>query len=150
MKLQIKSLIVGFVLAYLILCALLTAFVMINVDKHMIFREQHLASGKSIKVTSFHMVWGIKHDERYTRKDSFQLEHVSSNSNGDEQILDQETLEVFELIRPISELWGFNNAYVSAFPTTERKGKYYIFNFTRDSNGKWNFDRKLSKVFVND
>jgi hypothetical protein len=65
-------------------------------------------------------------------------------------VLDQEILKVFELIRPISERWGFSIATISAFPTTKRKGWYYIHSLTREPQGKWMFDRRLTKVFVND
>lgn len=77
-------------------------------------------------------------------------EYVSSAANGDLTVLDQETLEVFELIRPVSEQWGFNRATISAFPTTQRKGKYYIYAFTRSPDGKWTFSRHPAKVYVND
>jgi hypothetical protein len=64
--------------------------------------------------------------------------------------MDQETLEVFELLRPISEQWGFSRATISVFPTTERKGKYHIYTFTRVRDGKWTFERHSAKVFIND
>jgi hypothetical protein len=57
---------------------------------------------------------------------------------------------MFELIRPVSELWGLKVAEVSAFPTVQRKGKYFIYVFSRGAEGKWRFERKPAKVFVND
>jgi hypothetical protein len=39
---------------------------------------------------------------------------------------------------------------ISAFPTAKRKGWYYIYSFTRAPQGKWTFDKKLTKVFVDD
>jgi hypothetical protein len=57
---------------------------------------------------------------------------------------------MFELIRPISELWGLKTAEVSAFPSVERKGKYFQYAFSRGPDGKWNFERKPAKVFAND
>lgn len=101
-------------------------------------------------MTSFHLLWGVEHEERRSLDDTFGLEYVSSAAKGDLAVLDREISEVFELIRPISEQWGFNIATISAFPTTQRKGWYYIYAFTRERQGKWTFDRKLTKVFAND
>jgi hypothetical protein len=78
------------------------------------------------------------------------LEYVSTVPHTDLAAVDRETVETFELIRPISELWGLNVANVSAFPTVQRKGKYLIYTFSRNVDGKWNFERKPAKVFVND
>ena len=100
----------------------IAAFLFVGRDIQPIFRDQVLASGKIVKVTSFNLVWGIEHGERRNRDDSFALEYVSSATVGDETALDQEIVEVFELIRPISEQWGFKGATISAFPTTQRIG----------------------------
>jgi hypothetical protein len=32
----------------------------------------------------------------------------------------------------------------------ERKGKYFNYAFSRNSDGKWNFERTGAKVFVTD
>ena len=98
----------------------------------------------------FNLVWGVEHGERRSGDDSFALEYVSSVANGDQTALDQETLEVFELIRPVSELWGFDHATISVFPTRQRKGKYYMYAFTRAPDGKWPFSRHSAKVHIND
>ena len=109
--------------------------------------EQRLASGKVIKVTSCILVWGVEHGERHANQDSFALEYVTSISPSATQELDREALEVFELIRPISEQWGFSTASVAAFTSRERTGKYEVFNFSRSSDGRWSFSRTSAKVF---
>lgn len=112
-----------------------------------VFNEQRLASGKTIKVTSCLLVWGVEHDERDKKKDSFALEYVTSfpPTAGDE--LDKEALEAFELIRPVSEQWGFTMASVAAFGSVERTGKYNAWNFSRESGGPWSFKRESAKVY---
>jgi len=145
-KIQISSVILGVVVACLLL---LGAFTFLWIDtggSKPIFRDQVLPSGKVIKIKSFNLVWGIEHEDRRTNDDQFALEYVSSDANTDST----ETIEVFELIRPVSELWGFNKATVSVFPTIHRKGKYYIYVFVRNVTGKWTFSRHESKVFIND
>ena len=150
MKIQIRSVVLGFVLASLLLLGALAGLLFVDRDIRPIFREQVLASGKTVKITSFNLVWGGEHEERRTGDDSFALEYVSSAANGDETALDQETSEVFELIRPVSEQWGFNRAMISVFPTKQRKGKYYIYAFTRAPEGKWTSSRHSAKVHIND
>jgi hypothetical protein len=117
---------------------------------HTLWHDQVLPSGKTIKVTSFHLVWGIEHDERNADNDSFALEYVSAVPKADLAAQEQEALEVFELIRPVSELWGFKSAYISGFATVERKGGYEIFTFKRGPDGQWSFTRQSAKVFAND
>ena len=109
-----------------------------------------LPSGTPIRVTSLHMVWGIEHDERDVSKDSFALEYVTPDPQADDARRDKEALEVFELIRPASEQFGFRIASVAAFPAVERKGHYRIYNFSRGPEGAWMFERHEAKVFVND
>ena len=150
MKLQFKSLAIGFILASILIVGALFGFLYFDGGSHPLFHDQVLASGKTIKVASFYLVWGGEHDERRPGDDSFQLEYVSSFANADQQARDLETLEAFELIRTVSEQWGFAKATVSAFPTTERKGKYDIYAFSRANDGKWLFNRTQAKVFVND
>src|SRR5262252_4251248 len=82
-----------------------------------------LASGKTIKITACHFAWGVEHDERHVSQDSFALEYVSTVPHTDLAAVDRETVEVFELIRPISETWGLKIAGVAAFPGVQRKGK---------------------------
>lgn len=109
--------------------------------------EQRLPSGSTVKVTSCQLVWGADHDRRIPSQDAFALEYVSSlpRSAGDE--LDREALEVFELIRGVSERWGFTTASVSAFPTDERTGPYVRYAFSRSTAGGWTFQREEAKVF---
>ena len=49
------------------------------------------------------------------------LEYVSSLPTEAKE-LDQEALEVFELIRPVSEQWRFSTASVSAFTSVVGSG----------------------------
>jgi hypothetical protein len=46
-------------------------------------------------------------------------------------------MEVFELIRPISEHWGFRSASLLAFRTVHCGGDYDLFMFKRAEDGKW-------------
>jgi len=115
-----------------------------------IWHDQVLPSGRTVKVTSFHLVWGIEHDERDASKDSFALEFVSANPAADAAAKEREALEVFELIRGTSELWGFKTAEISGFPAVERKGRYEIFTFTRGADRRWSVARQSAKVFAND
>ena len=61
--------------------------------------------------------------------------------------LDVYKRQVFELIRPISEQWGFTTASVAAFPSPERSGKYAVFTFSRSSDGRWSVSQTAAKVF---
>ena len=115
-----------------------------------LWHDQVLRSGRTIKVTSFNLVWGIEHDDRDVSKDCFALEFVSANPAADAAAQDREALEVFELIRPTSELWGLRTATVSGFPSVERKGRYQIFTFTRGASGQWSVNRQSAKVFNTD
>ena len=109
--------------------------------------EQRLASGKVVKVTSCLLVWGVEHGERHPNQHSFALEYVSALPTTAAKELDQEALEVFELIRPVSEQWRFSTASVAAFATVERTGKYNLFAFSRSSDGRWSFTRTAAKVY---
>lgn len=106
-----------------------------------LWHDQVLPSGKTIKVTSFNLVWGIEHDERDVSKDCLQLEFVWSNPAADPAAQEREAWEVFELIRPASELWQFKTAIVSVFPTLEHRGRHSFFTFTRGADGKWTSTR---------
>jgi hypothetical protein len=106
-----------------------------------IWHDQVLPSGKTIKVTSFNLVWGIEHDERDASKDCLSLEFVSSNPAAHLAAQEREAWEVFELIRPASEQWQFKTAIVSAFPTIEHRGRHSVFTFTRSADGKWSSTR---------
>jgi hypothetical protein len=108
---------------------------------HPLWHDQVLPSGKTIKVTSFNLVWGIEHDDRDVSKDCLALDFVSSNPAADAAAQEREAWEVFELIRSPSELWQFKSAIVSAFPTLEHRGRHSIFSFTRGADGKWSSTR---------
>lgn len=150
MKVQMKSVVLGFGLACLLLVGILAAFLFVARNDRPIFRDQLLASGKTVQINSFHFVWGVEHDERRKRDDSFALEYVSSVAHEDLAGLDRETLEVFELIRPVSEQWGFQSATISVFPTVQRKGRYYIYTFSREPPGRWTYQRNSAKVYIDD
>ncbi len=150
MKIQIKSAALGFILGFFSIPALFTGLWLLEGDSRPVFHDQVLPSGKVIKVTSFHLVWGVEHDERHVNQDSFALEFVTTNSQADTKEHEQEALEVFELIRPISEQWGFNMASLAGFPTIQRKGVYDIYIFNRSPDGKWSYKRNSAKVFIDD
>jgi len=109
--------------------------------------EQRLPSGKVIKVTSCLLVWGVEHGERHPNQDSFALEYVSAHPPTAGTELDQEALEAFELIRSVSERWGFSTASVAAFAQVERTGKYNLFAFSRQPDGRWSVSRSAAKVY---
>jgi len=98
-------------------------------------REQRLPSGKTVRVLSCQLAWGVEHDERHPDQDGFALEYLSAVPRVPAQGLEFEVLDVFELIRPISEQWGFSSATVSALRTPERTGTYDVFGFTRSAAG---------------
>lgn len=75
---------------------------------------------------------------------------ISANPQADAQKREREALEVFELIRPTSELWGFTSAELSGFPTLTRKGHYYFYAFNRGPDGKWSCTASARKVFSTD
>jgi hypothetical protein len=130
MEMRLKS------VAILLVCLSLAACA-----NHSIWHDQVLPSGRTIKVTSFNLVWGIEHDERDVSKDCLQIEFVWSNPAADAAAQEKEAWEVFELIRPASELWQFKSAVVSVFPTLEHTGHHSFFSFTRGADGKWSSTR---------
>ncbi len=99
--------------------------------------EQRLPSGKVVRVVSCLLAWGVEHDERHPDQDSFALEYLSSVPRDPAQELEAEVLEVFELIRPISEQWGLPMATVTALRTPDRTGTYDVFAFKRSASGDW-------------
>jgi hypothetical protein len=109
---------------------------------HQLVREQRLPSGKVVKVVSCVLAWGVEHDERHPSQDSFALEYISTVPRVPPEELEREVLEVFELIRPISEQWGLSTAGVSALRTPERTGTYDVFGFTRSAAGQWSYVRQ--------
>ena len=151
MSIHVKSVAAGFVLACLLAGGAVAAvFLLIGPQVRTISHDVVLPSGKVIKVTACHFAWGVEHKERDASHDSFVLEYVSTVPHTDLAAVDRETVETFELIRPISELWGLARASVSAFPSVQRKGRYLLYAFSRSSDGRWTFERKPAKVFVSD
>ena len=101
--------------------------------------DEKLASGATIKVTSFNLVWGAEHDEHALGKDCFAIEYVSSYPDADTKRREAEAVEAFELVRPVSEQWGFREATVAAIPTLEHRGPYDLYWFQRQPDGHWSF-----------
>jgi hypothetical protein len=115
-----------------------------------VWHDQKLPSGSTVKVTSFNLAWGVEHDERRTGDDAFAVEYVSAAPQADQQRRDAEAAEVFELIRPLSEQWGLRVASIAGFPSLERKGRYDLYRFERQADGRWSFTRSAAKVFATD
>ena len=117
---------------------------------HQIWHSVTLPSGAVVKVTSFNLVWGVGHDERNPGDDCLALEFVTNIPHGDDAARERELQEVFELIRPASESWGFKSATIARFPTLERKGHYDFFAYSRGASGTWSYERTDRKVFSTD
>lgn len=150
MNIRVKRFALGFFSACILGFGSVVSLLYFGTGDAMAYHNQALPSGKSIKVTMCNFTWGAEHDERYPEKDCFLLEYVSSAPGMDPAAKDSETLEAFELIRPVSELWRIDTAEIHAFPSTERKGAYDIYLFKRNPDGKWTFDHQEAKVFIND
>jgi hypothetical protein len=103
------------------------------------WHSETLASGSTIKVTSFNLVWGSEHDDHTLGKDCFAIEYVSSFPDADTKGREAEAAEAFELVRPASEQWGFREATVAAIPTLEHRGLYDLYWFQRQPDGHWSF-----------
>ena len=117
---------------------------------HRLWHGENVSPTNTIKVTSFNLVWGIEHDDRDVRKDSFAIEYVSAAPHADTLQREAEAWQAFELMRPVSEQWGFRIASMAAFPTLERKGRYDLYLFERQADGRWSFKRTDAKVFANE
>src|SRR3954469_21815063 len=102
-----------------------------------LWRSQTLPSGKQIQVTSTLLAWGAEHDERFPDQDCFTLNFVTTQPEANAQAREQEAREVFELIRPISEQWGFKSATVAALRTPKPERQDELFVFQRGEDGKW-------------
>jgi hypothetical protein len=151
MRFQLKSVALGFVLAGLVgVLTLAVLFLVAGGESRPVFHERALSTGQAVKITAVNLVWGVDHDERRPQDDSFQINYVLSAPLQDSAAIDRETVAVFELIRPVSEQWGFPRATVCAFPAVERKGTYHIYAFARGPDGRWTFERHQAKVHIND
>jgi hypothetical protein len=115
-----------------------------------LFHEESLPFGHAVKVTMLALVWGGRPgDDGCTMgSDCFHLEFVSNDPNAELPKRTAEAQQVFELIRPSSEQWGFTNAEVLGFNQLERTGDYDLFAFTRASDGKWSCTQKTMSVFA--
>ena len=98
MKTAIKSLIIIAIIVSLSILSIVCIYYFREENSLAGYRSQILPSGRSIKVTSFHLAWGVEHDNRISNNDCFNLEYVSSVTGTDTQARDREALEVFELI----------------------------------------------------
>ena len=98
-------------------------------------------------MTSFNLVWGIERGERDARQDCLALRFVSADPRGDPAAQELEAWEPFELIRAVTELWGFKSASIVALPSVEWKGCYEVFNFTRGPDGQSWMARVADQVF---
>jgi hypothetical protein len=101
------------------------------------WHAEKLASGSTIQVTSFNLVWGAEHDDHALGKDCFAIEYVALHSDADAAQRQAEASEVFELVRPVSEQWGFAEATVAAIPTLDHRGPYDLYWFRRQADGHW-------------
>ena len=115
-----------------------------------VWRDQALPSGRVVKVTQAMLAWNDEHGERHPKGDAFALEYVRSEPDAGLAAREREALEVFELIRPTSELWGLRVATLAGFPAVERRGRYDLFVFRRGDDGAWAVERQEQKVFVDD
>jgi len=151
MKIKIKYFAFGFLIACLVGIGFMIGFSLLyENNRDMTYHEQILPSGKSIKITMCDFVWGVEHNDRFANQDCFALEYVMSTADSSQPIQDREALEVFELIRPISEQWKISKAELSAFPTLKRKGIYYIYALEQNTNGHWDYKRYSAIVHKND
>lgn len=107
-------------------------------DFHEPWREQKLPGGGSVKVKSLQIAWGVEHDEpRKPERDCFVLQFVYNAPNAGDDGHAREAKDVFELIHPISEQWGFSSAELMAYASTEPDRHYDLFFFERTPDGKW-------------
>ncbi len=100
------------------------------------WHAETLASGGSIKVTSFNLVWGSEHDEHVLGQDCFAIEYVTSYPDADEKRREAEAAEAFELVRPVSEQWGFRRSHRRGNPDARRQKVSTISTGTR-RQGRW-------------
>jgi hypothetical protein len=122
---------------WLVLVSLFVGLLPACSESHPTWREQKLPSGRAVQVLFMTLAWGVEHDERFPDRDAFALWYVTRLPEGGPEEREQEAREVFELIRPISEQWGFRSASLSAYRTPQR-GRYYdLFLFNRSNDGQW-------------
>jgi hypothetical protein len=108
-----------------------------------LWHDQRLPSGRTVKVLACHLAWGSEEDgERTVSKDTFALEYVATEKATDVAAHEREAKDAFELIRGVSETWGFRSAEVVAQTSPQRRGPFVIYQFSRSPSGEW-----ASRVF---
>jgi hypothetical protein len=122
----------------LVLVSLVATFFLVGCSEtRPVWRDQKLPSGRQVKVLFTTLGFGAEHDERFPDQDAFMLWYVTTLPEVGPQERELEAREVFELIRPISEQWGFKSATLSAYRTPKRERYYDLFIFKRGDDGKW-------------
>ena len=121
----------------LVLVSLLATLLVGCSESRHVWREQKLPSGRQVKVSFMTLAFGVEHEERCPDQDAFALWYVTTLPDGAPRERELEAREVFELIRPISEQWGFTSATLSAYRTPQRERYYDLFIFQRGDDGKW-------------
>ncbi len=106
-------------------------------ESRAVWRDQKLPSGGQVKVSFMTLAWGVEHDERFPEKDAFTLWYITRLPDGMPRERESEAREVFELIRPISEQWGFKSATLSAYRSPQRERAYDLYIFNRSDDGTW-------------
>ncbi len=151
MKVQIKFFFLGFLTACLMGLGGVGCFIyLLSGDIVPVFHDQVVPSGKTFKIVACNFVWGSEHSDRNANKDCFALEYVSPTPNSDPSGREREVGEIFELIRPVSELWKLDKAEIHAFVSTNRKDGYDVYFFTRNSDGKWTLNQHPTKIRQNE
>jgi hypothetical protein len=146
MKPWIKHFLLGFLFACVLGIGGSIAFSLFYDDRDMTFHEHKMPSGRSIKITMCDFLYGVEHNDRYEDQDCFRIDYIMSSPHVAREDQDREALEVFELIRPISEGWTLHKAQVFAFPALRRKGTFYVYSFTQRPDGQWDFRRDSTRT----
>jgi hypothetical protein len=81
MKVQVRFLIFGFVGAVILFAGIIVClFYLAGGETRPVFRDQILPHGKTVKVTSFYLVWGVDHDPKdrdLSKDDGFAKSNLS-------------------------------------------------------------------------
>lgn len=103
MKAKIKYFIAGSVIAMLLCVAGVVSFFIYEAKRPMTYYDQVAPSGSRIKLVSFNLSRGMEHGVRYASQDCFYIEYICAVPHAPQEAKDKEALDVFELIRPVSE-----------------------------------------------
>jgi len=150
MKSKITYFLAGFFIALLLGVGGVVTFFIYDAKIPMTYYEQAAPSGGKIKLVSFNLSRGMEHGVRYASQDCFYMEYICDVPQASQESKDKEALAVFDLIRPVSEQWGFKTAVLSAYLTTSRKGPFDDYRFTQKSDGTWHVDRHAMNVHLNE